>query len=370
MQKLHALIYIIFSTFKMMTRKTMPIDGLRKIIIDGYVREIQTAVYQVVPFCINNILFNYWNAINVSNGINHHEYKDDEKLQQWYNMSQVKLKERLINLLNKRIVSATQAINDAIKCIVQDTSSNHIWSALFPNKSIQKYNDVFPLFTVSNAFIYASLIKFIKKVDNWAGVDVACMNQPPKDFRKYYKAAGCWWHRHKAEFFGTIFFHPLLENILKIYIVSVTDKYTITSCNKWITKQDEQMLTREVLYFATLHKLLHTEITFARARPQPFILDQSFEKSKEGGKNLKLLFETLGRQHGNDWVIPPRSRFISNPLRIRNYARQWVQQVLQKKQQNYNRWVMKRECIIRLGQNDLWIMLSLFLCFFMCCIVL
>eukprot|EP01084_Bolivina_argentea_P042814 78923_1 len=124
---------------------------------------------------------------------NYHKYKDDNELQKWYTMAQTQLEEKMTDNVNKRIINSTKAINDSIKRLIQNTTSNHIWNALFPNKSIDQYTNIFPSFIIPKTLTNNALQTLAQKVNHWAGVDVASMNERPKDFKKYAKTADNWW---------------------------------------------------------------------------------------------------------------------------------------------------------------------------------
>eukprot|EP01084_Bolivina_argentea_P153849 268238_1 len=257
-----------------------------------------------------------------------HKYNHDKQLTEWYGMAQSKLKNKISDNLKKRITTSVQAINYAIKHLLQDTNSNRIWISIHPNTPIYKYENIFPLFTISQKLIDNALKELHNKVDNWAGVDVSVMNEPPKHFKKYWTTADNWWNRYKAEWIGDHFFYPLLQNELLAYIGIVTNN---------ITANDKQY-TQELIYFMALRKILHTEVSFNRARKQPLIFDQSFTKSD----CLQQFFVQLGFQHSIDWSIPPNNKKNKNRYHVRNYVREWTDEVLAIKTHIYDTVVMRK----------------------------
>eukprot|EP01084_Bolivina_argentea_P153850 268241_1 len=126
----------------------------------------------------------------------------DTQFQQWYNDAQTQLKPKIKKNINKRATNSIQAINNSIKCLIQNTKSNHIWSSLFPDKHINTYDNIFPTFSISETLINNSLQKITEH-------DMRIYERP-NNFQQYMKRANGWWNRHKAEWIGSHFFYPLL----------------------------------------------------------------------------------------------------------------------------------------------------------------
>ena len=118
------------------------------------------------------------------------EYKMDKQIQEWHKMAQSKLKIKITNNIQKRAVATEQCINYALKHLISDTHSNHIWFSLYPSEAIEKYESIFPAFTIPKKLIDDALHELLSKVDNWSGVDINCMNQRPKTFKKYWTLSG------------------------------------------------------------------------------------------------------------------------------------------------------------------------------------
>ena len=107
------------------------------------------------------------------------------------------------------------------------------------------------------------------------------------------RTADNWWNRYKAEWIGDFFFYPLLQDALSAHVMKCIQK-------EYRYGHIFQNVTVELLYFIAIKQILHSQITFNRARPQPIILDRSFDKSE----CLIQFFCYLGNQHGVDWAIP------------------------------------------------------------------
>jgi len=266
----------------------------------------------------------------------------DQQIEEWHQMAQSQLKKKIKDNLKKRAENSAEAINYAINHIIHDTQSNHIWSALFPTKSIDLYHDMVPSFVVPPKLIENALNELFKKVDSWKGCKIISMSQKPKDYKKYWTTSDNWWNRYKAQWIGDRFLCPLLQNALYEYIKGLTAKYTTSQYNnKSVINPErieyEQHITNELLYFVALQNILHSEVSFKKSRAQPLILDQSYQKSEK----LQQFFFSLGNKHGIDWSIPPNTNKKQNRLHIRQYARKWVQNVLERKQTIYNMEVMR-----------------------------
>eukprot|EP01084_Bolivina_argentea_P153848 268237_1 len=220
-----------------------------------------------------------------------HDHFDQSLIPQWRTDAKFQLKTKIRDNLNRRVVTFTQAIKCAIKDLIQHTKTNRIWSTLYPNTPIYKYENTFPLFTISQTLIDSTLKELYNKVNNWRGVDITVMKEPPKHFKKYLSTADNWWQRNKSEWIGDHFFYELLQNELHAYIGTITHQFIDGS---------EKQSTQELIYFVALRKILYTECSFNRARPQPLIFDQTFTKSD----CLQQFFAQLGSQHGIEWNIP------------------------------------------------------------------
>eukprot|EP01084_Bolivina_argentea_P309102 534623_1 len=233
------------------------------------------------------------------------------------------IKSKMEKNIDIRAETTINLINTCIQTIINDTKENNIM------KLIESHNPSLniPPFDLSQ-LKQSSKQKLYTKVNEWKGL--GNFKRKSNDIKSYKKNANGWWNRKKPDLLGEHFFHPLLHNILPLYIKKYIIGVNNISTSRYCTSNPLYLASYDLVYFSIIYEIFHEEIAFARTKFLPLILDQCFIQSK-CRHTLQQLLITLGDRHD----IPWNNKGVTKGDNARNYARKWVSKILTKIRVSY-----------------------------------
>ena len=236
---------------------------------------------------------------------------NNKQYDEWNEQSKLKLKEKILSNIQHRILSIEGTINSSLKHIISDIKLNNICRAITsaPNKDLIQYNNIIPLFRVSDTFVHTVTSELYPLLDKWEGVNVESMDILPDTFDKCHKQVSNYWNTNASEWLGDHLFYPLLNLVFNEFLPII-----IQTIYANLTLQDdiktEIRLTNELLKLSILKEILHAKVKFDGTKDQPLlldqpvVLDQSFVKSKL----LKQLIMKIGNENKLIWRVPQNRR--------------------------------------------------------------
>eukprot|EP01084_Bolivina_argentea_P106326 190292_1 len=214
----------------------------------------------------------------------------------WRTLCVDKLKDKLKLNIEKRKKNFEDVVTSAAAKISSDNTLQ-----LAPN---------FPKFRISSTITTEAVDRMCSTIESWPGVHLSQCKKLPPIFKKYWRIADNWWNRQKGKWFGDLFFWPILQ-------------YNLHQYTKKILARKNDPIQFDYAFYIFLCDILHSKVSFKKARPNPLIFDLALEKSPK----LQQWFSTAGQQHGIMWEISSKTTKKS----IKDYAQSWVTAVKDRK---------------------------------------
>eukprot|EP01084_Bolivina_argentea_P032435 60022_1 len=254
------------------------------------------------------------------------KYTNKSILQKWHTESLTKLKPKIKFAILVRVQKLIQVINHEINILFNDTKNNCFRSTI---------NHRIPQFKCSDTLIKSALDSLFKHIDQ--GFSKHLLHSI-NSYHFYQLTINNYWNKYKSEWIGNYFCFPFLKDELFKYIetitkgfISIASKYTLITNKR---NEYEQNATRELLYFQCLKKIIFADIYINETnKSEPLILNQSYKESDY----LSQLLQYLGEQHEQIWNISK-----VNGKYMRDIAKKWIHNIIQKKRKNYELIVMHK----------------------------
>ena len=204
----------------------------------------------------------------------------DIPYKEWTDQSRTKLKKKISDNYNHRLIACTKTINKSLQ-------------KNFPKSNVS-------VFKIPESTMNAALAKLYHEVDTWPGVDLSTVRQTKKKlsewkFEDYFQRADNWWNRYKSIWIGDHLFYPLFHTEIAMFI-----KYNGCEYCAQAGSADIKNLDQELLIYVLIRDIMNAEIKFERAKKLPLILDQSYTKSEL----LQRLFKRIGDKYDIQFAMP------------------------------------------------------------------